>query len=394
VNITREFLDLIRLPDEKCRKLNYLLVVPDALDGRIPAEYAFLLGIAMVSAAFKASGRNVQTLNLTWRKNPSESLRNAIVDGEIDVVLSGGCFFEFDSMRMIFETAKSVNPCIVTVAGGGLITAESDVAMEALKFVDYGVVGEAEITVNALAYALETGEDLSVLPGIVCRKNGYDYVPFKETDNIDIFPFADYEILEPNRFLDAGYTDRIVESLYNAGSAVVYPRNLTVIFSRSCPFECTFCASHLRKNRRRSIDNIFAELDGLRSKYDFGGLYITDELFTLNKKFVSEFCKRIKGYGLTWSVSARVDTVTEAMLAEMRDAGCVCILYGIESADNDILKSMKKHQTVAQIEHAIQITKKAGIPYNANILYGDVADTRQTIRNSLDWLRGGGGVYE
>ena len=88
-NVTEEFLSMIKLPDEKGRKLNYLMVVPVATHDN-STQYVFPIGFAYVCAALKASGRVVHTLNLNYKLQPLRLIGHAITTHNIDVILTGG----------------------------------------------------------------------------------------------------------------------------------------------------------------------------------------------------------------------------------------------------------------------------------------------------------------
>ena len=83
----------------------------------------------------------------------------------------------------------------------------------------------------------------------------------------------------------------------------------------------------------------------------------------------------------------RVDDVDEEMLSVMKNAGCFLISYGFESASNPILKSMKKHITVDQIEKALQISKKVGIGIQGYFIFGDPSETTQTAHETLEFWK-------
>ena len=82
-------------------------------------------------------------------------------------VASGGLSFQFWAVEAILEAAKKVNPEIITIAGGGLVTADPDATMQALEYADIGVIGEGEETIVELCRALDTGEDLAGIAGII-----------------------------------------------------------------------------------------------------------------------------------------------------------------------------------------------------------------------------------
>jgi anaerobic magnesium-protoporphyrin IX monomethyl ester cyclase len=201
-------------------------------------------------------------------------------------------------------------------------------------------------------------------------QNGYIKTARRpEIDDIDSIPFPDYDGFNYSQYMKSiNYTAAYI------------------IASRSCPFSCTFCFHPSgKKYRQRSLDNLFIEIDYLAKTYAAKSLVISDELFAVKRERVFEFCQRIKPYKITWSLQLRVSDVDIEMLRVMRDAGCICISYGLESADNSVLKSMKKHITVEQIEHSLKITYDANIDIQGGFIFGDIAETKDTAANTLRW---------
>lgn len=377
-NITQQFLNLIKLPKLSCKHLNYLIVMPNQADMR--SQYYFPIGMGIVSSSLKASGRTVFTLNLTYKKNPQSLLRQTIVENDIDVVLTGGLSGEYAKLREIVDLAKGVSNNIITIVGGGIITADPENAMRALEKADYGIIGEGEITINALAYALETDEEATLVEGVIV-KNDTEFVltPKRaEISDLDCVPFPDYDGFDYSQMLEKKFS----------GTAQVSEFGMPLAASRSCPYQCTFCFhSSGEKYRRRSIDNVFKEIDWFKSKYPFHHIHIADELFGNDLAWVSEFCARIKAYGVTYLIDTRLDRINShpQILDMLKESGCSAILFGVEHMSETILKSMRKKTSPALVEPVFNQCLQKGITPKAQIIFGDLEETPETVREALDW---------
>lgn len=392
-NITPEFLSIIRLPDISGRKLNYLIVVPVIAEDGVSA-YDLPLGIALVSSALKASGRSVFTLNLNYKNEPYELLHRTIINNKIDVVMTGGYSAEFWKIKKIVDVAKMLNS--ITVVGGVIITSDPATSMEAFESVDYGIVGEGEITVNELAYALEHDRDPCELDGIVCRREGKWIVRdnYPAVPDLDVLPFPDYEGFE---FRQTFNRDMTLKN-FGSGEAIKLiakekkipedAKIAVIATSRSCPNRCTFC-SHPCGHwyRRMSLDKIFEQIDYVLGLYEINTLFFADELTFTDEVTCLEFCHRIKPYNLTWRALVRADLVTEKMLLAMKQSGNAYAVVGIESADNNILRSMQKNVTIEQIENLLQKAKKNDVYIKGSMIFGDTEETMETVWKSLDWWR-------
>lgn len=362
--------------------MNYLFVMPQLVKSETHS-YMFPIGIAYVSASLKQAGRNVFTLNLNYKSNLEQTIRDVILLHDVHVVCTSGLTSQYYSIKTILKTVKAINPEIITVVGGGIITSDPVPAMEALELADYGIIGEGELTICELACELETAErDIQAVKGIIYRDKGNDWVITQLREEIaclDEIPFPDYEGFEFGELLVKTPIDAYA---FAEGSAAY------VSFGRSCPYRCTFCFHPSgTKYRKRSLSNAFQEVDWLVSHYGIKNIVITDELFARDFSYVEEFCQQIKQRELGFAVSLRVDNIDEALVKILKESGCLSINLGLESADNRVLKSMRKNITIAQIENALNILSKYHINLQGNFIFGDVEESLETARNTLAWWK-------
>jgi len=382
-NITSEFLSMIKLLDENGKKLNYLMTLPIGM--RVDSTYRFPVGFAVVSSALKASGRNVFTFNPNYKADPFKLLERIIIENEIDVILTGGFSLEFWNIKEIVDAAKVIKPDIITVVGGGLITADPITSMEALENADYGIIGEGEITVNALAHALENDYDPATLGGIICYRKGSWSINknWPSVSNLDILPFPDYEGFEYSQMMKDA---RLSISIANRYEAVKSEKTGYINISRSCPFKCTYCFHSCGdKYRKMSIDHAFKLLDWLISLHPLEVLVFQDELTFSDREYTLEFCRRLKQYNLRWKCFARVDLTTEDMLLAIMESGCGAVSMGIESGDNSILKSMGRNYTIERTEQLRNYAEKIGLTIYGGLIIGDQEETMETFWNSINW---------
>lgn len=349
---------------------NYLLVLPKE-SAKSSGHNVFPVGIAYVSAYLKAHGHSVYTANLEFLEGTTrDALKKLIGEHSIDVLGTSGLSRDYSRVKALIATARAIKPNLIIVVGGGIISGDPIPAMNALE-ADIGVVGQGEITMQELATALDNGLSYENIPGLVFKSNGRHITTPARLDinDLDDLPFPDYD--------GFAYPEYMRQINYE----VTY-----ITASRSCPFRCTFCFHPSGdKYRKRSLDNIFLEIDYLIRTYKARFLSINDELFAPKRERVIEFCKRITKYNISWGVQLRVSDVDEELLNLMKKSGCISISYGIESGDDRILKSMAKKITVAQIEQALKLTYDIGIDIQGGLIFGDAAETIETVDSSLKW---------
>lgn len=351
--------------------MNYLLVLPKEAAKSSGGYNVFPVGIAYVSAYLKLCGHQVFTANLEFFEEPTaQALESLIKLHAIDVIATAGLSRDYKSLRELIDIARQIKPELIVVVGGGIVSGDPEPAMIALG-ADIGVIGQGEITMHELATALDQGLSYENVAGLIFKSNGNYLItpPRQEIKHLDDLPLPDYD-----GFAFADYMRQIDYS-------VAY-----IIASRSCPLKCTFCFHPSGdKYRKRSLDDIFKEIDYLVDTYHPKILTISDELFAPNRARVIDFCKRIASYGIEWTVQLRVCDVDEEMLQIMSESGCSTISYGIESADDRVLTSMAKKITRAQIDRALRLTYDAGIDIQGGLIFGDAAETADTVATSLKW---------
>ncbi len=158
--------------------------------------------------------------------------------------------------------------------------------------------------------------------------------------------------------------------------------------TRGCPGRCTFCYRTFRGIvRKRSARNIIDEIKILQKNYGVKEVAFYDDTFTLFKEVVREFCQIIEkeNIDLTWSCFTRVDHINEELLLIMKKSGCHLILFGVESADEEILKNIHKRISLDQVREAVRLARRIGIETRASFMIGNQGETEATIKKTIDF---------
>ena len=90
---------------------------------------------------------------------------------------------------------------------------------------------------------------------------------------------------------------------------------------------------------------------------------------------------------ISWKCETRVNLVDEELLQLMKRAGCYLIGYGIESGNQKILDVLKKGITIAEIERAVQMTRKAGIEILGYFMLGIPGEGEKEIRETIKFAK-------
>jgi len=263
---------------------------------------------------------------------------------------------------------------IIILIGGPHLSAVPQETMNLFPQFDIGVIGEGELTVKELLSYLESGDELSSVQGIIWRKNGNLIInsPRPFIEDLDKVPFPAWDL-----FPDL--TRYYRPSVFGFKNLPAAP----IITSRGCLGKCSFCDKSVYDSRVRfhGPGYIISQIEYLKSTYGIKEIVIYDDEFVGNRKRIIDFCEilRKRRMNITWSANARADLVDLELLKIMKEAGCWCLSYGIESGSQEILDFMQKDESLEQISRAIKWSKKAKIKCKGYFMIGSLTETKQSI---------------
>ena len=150
----------------------------------------------------------------------------------------------------------------------------------------------------------------------------------------------------------------------------------TAMFSRGCPYRCSFCAIEYARRempgiRFRKLEYIEAEIEYLKKDFDIQGLALSDEIvFPLNKKAAGQHLEAIGRTNILWRGQCRVDGVTSEIAALARQAGCVALGMGVESVVQRCLDIINKCISIQKARETIAMLKENDIEARVYLIIG------------------------
>jgi hopanoid biosynthesis associated radical SAM protein HpnJ len=271
---------------------------------------------------------------------------------------------------------KDVNPKLEVAFVGPPVTIEPDKVLNASRAIDFIVRREFDYQIADYA----NGAAVEDLPGVSYRRNGTNVhnpeAPYIE--NLDELPWVTKVY---HRDLDF--------RRYN----VPFLLNPYVSFytTRGCPAQCTFCLwpqTHSgHRWRLRSTQDIVNECRFVLE--NFPGLkeiFFDDDTFNYRKARTLELCAELKKLKFTWSCTSRVTTDYETLKA-MKEAGCRLLIVGYESGDEQILRNIKKGATIDMALRFTENCHKLGLTIHADFIVGLPGETRETLRNTIEFAK-------
>ena len=164
--------------------------------------------------------------------------------------------------------------------------------------------------------------------------------------------------------------------------------------SRGCPFKCTFCLwiSVIYEQgpyRTFSATRIVDEMEEIVRRYGAREIYFDDDIFTVKEDHVVALCDEIlrRGLKVAWSVMGDAMAVSERSIDAMARAGCIGMKFGVESADSEVLRKLKKPLKIDKVRDVVRWCASRGIKTHATITFGLEADTPETMQKTLDFCR-------
>jgi anaerobic magnesium-protoporphyrin IX monomethyl ester cyclase len=270
---------------------------------------------------------------------------------------------------------KQANPDIHLTIGGSIFTRLVDNLRRCPSLFDLTddfIVFEGETALLELVNQLGGKRDMSKVPNLIYRQNGKITVnqPFY-SENINELPAPNYDGFPLGRYL-APYTV------------------LPVQFSRGCYYkDCAFCALTLDHQNFRQKDpgKTADDLQMLSEKYQTPYFFFTDECFALSP--TKRLCQQLvdRQLNLQWTCEMRFEkNLSRDLLTQMRDAGCLKIVFGLESFNQRIMDFMKKGIKQDSVRRITEDCLDLGIAIHCYIIVGFPTEVEEEALETMNFI--------
>lgn len=268
------------------------------------------------------------------------------------------------------KKAKEMLPNLRTIVKGAPFLTYNTNTIYENPFIDYVIMGEAELTLKEILEGVPDSEILGI-----CYRDNFQPVknekrPFIE--DLDILPFPARHLVDNQIYTrpDNGKVQAVVK------------------VSRGCPYHCFFCLATPvsgAKVRTRSAENIIAELKECVEKYKIKNFLFWSDIFNFDREWTMDLCKKIieSGLKITWSSNTRANTMDDEMAAMMYKAGCRLVSIGVESGSQTMLDNIGKKITLDDIRNTVKILKKNKIKIYNYFVIGLPWETEETVEETI-----------
>lgn len=327
------------------------------------------IGLCYISSVLKAAGHEVKIL----QQGPlsDEKVLKRIEEFQPTVVGFSTITHNFHQGLTLARAVKKRIGSTIIFGGVHPSTMPEVVQDEAI---DFAVIGEGERTMTELLEHLVEGNDaFEEISGIAYWDGTLKKTaPRERILNLDALPFPDRSDLPMS-----SYRDYVVGSFME--------RKASVLGSRGCNSDCSFCTSPYIWKRRwvtRSVGNILDEVESLLKDYGAQFIFFRDDDFLVSSKRVKALCNEIieRDLQFHWFCMGKTTEVDKDILLRMREAGCVRIDYGLERFDDESLAAINKKTTMQSNMDAVEWTNQVGIFLTGNFILGFPDDTREKLQ--------------
>ncbi len=335
------------------------------------------LGLMYVAANLeRETDFEIEVLDTQVKGLDYEAIREYLNKSRPDVVGIQTMTFTYIDAIMTARLVKDVLPKSHVCLGGPHVNIYPEESLS-IDAVDSLVLGEGEYTFTRLVKRLHAGESVADLEGVASKENGKVVINPCRGFIEDLDALA-----HPARHL-TDYQD------YYSLLAQRQPVT-TMMTSRGCPYRCIFCdRPHLGSRfRSRGAHSVVSEMEECL-KLGIHEFFLYDDTFTINRKRVMEITNEVieKKLDVAWDIRARLNTVDEEVLSNLKKAGCKRIHYGVEAGTPEILKVLRKGITLEQAERVFRMTHKMGFTTLGYFMIGAPGETREQMMATINFAK-------
>lgn len=371
--------------DEKTAEMNLkvLLIIPSqkwVYGMNVGPSYP-PLGILYIAGVMEKAGVDVKVLDIDADKIDSRGLVGFISNFEPALI---GITATTPTIKEAFELSDLIKSRfqIPIILGGIHPTMNADSCAKHPS-IDFVVKGEGEDVIEEFIEEFgKRNRDFSKIKGLLWKNNGTvifngDRELINDLDNL---PFPARHLLRN-------------PSAYRPPDAEHLPV-ASIMTTRGCPGRCTYCCTQnifRDKYRMRSIDNVLQEIDDIINNFKVREIHIADDAFNVNKERTIKLCEAIrnKKYSVNFEFlnGLRADAVDEEILNAFKSIKIRNVGFGVENADESILKSVKKNISPGKVRRAIALSKKMGFKTWVFFMIGLPGETALTIKKTIAFAK-------
>lgn len=351
--------------------------------------FTFPLGISYIISAIKDAGYKFQFLDLDCDRKTDKEIQDFLNKTEFDVAAFGCIVTGYKIVKKLSQMVRNANRDAIIIVGNSVADSIPKTLLQKTE-ADVAVIGEGDDTVVDLLSHIQSGDSLKDVKGIWYKKDSqiFENPPREAIKDINKISFPAWDVFDVEAYIKS------CRSLVNDPPPIPAEkiRAFVINTARGCPFHCTFCYQVFQKigYRHRSIDSIIAEIKELQKRYSINYIISNDELSFPNKEYIEKFVDRILSEKLKffWTAACRSDLFSSEtdipLLKKVKESGCIGLSYSLESANENILKSMNKHLVKENFIKQKKLLDRFGLESWTSLVFGYPEETKETMKETMD----------
>jgi len=284
--------------------------------------------------------------------------------------------------RKLINAIKDKYPDLTIVVGGEHPTAMPEYVLRDCPSIDYLIAREGELTFLEFLHCYLTNNDPSKVLGVFSIDNDGQLVdngPAKRISDFSNLPWPAWHLCDLEKFFTGSWS-----------MGIGYGRNILILATRGCPYQCTFCSSPTMWTTRylmRPVVDVVDEIEFLIKEYQVNSIDFADLTAIIKKEWVLEFCDEIKRRNLKfiWQLPSgtRSEALDKTTVKAIYDAGCKFLVYAPESGSKITLDKIKKRLNLKSLTSSISEAVKAGHTIKVNLVIGFPHENRLDLMKSM-----------
>ena len=271
--------------------------------------------------------------------------------------------------KKLIKEVKNTFPEIIIIAGGEHPTALTEFVLRDCPEIDYVIKGEGEYVMLELIGSLSRGIKNIEIPGVSFINFNNEFIDgglSKRISHIDEIPRPAWNLFDIEPYFSGNWT-----------MGISMGRNMPILGTRGCPYQCTFCSNPTMWTTRysmRNVDLVVDEIQWLISEYRIDTIEFYDLTAIVKREWILLFCMELKrrNININWQLPSgtRSEALDDDTLQAIYDAGCKLLVYAPESGSEKTLKQIKKKLKLNRLNESVQTALNIGHTIKINLIIG------------------------
>ena len=304
------------------------------------------------------------------------------IDSKTDIIGISILFSqEWPYIRDLINKIRVAFPFASIVAGGEHVTAMPDYTLNDCRAIDYLICGEGEAAMLEFVYKLRHGQCVQGIKGLSWREHNaiVQTGVSPRLANIEQMPWPSWHLIDLEPYFQPFYT-----------MGISCGRNIAMVATRGCPYQCTFCSSPSMWTTRymmRTVNDVVDEIEYNIKTYAVNSIDFYDLTAIVKREWILDFTKELKRrrMNIVWQLPSgtRSEALDAQVVRELSETGCRLLVFAPESGSERILKMIKKRINLANMIDSIRAAIGRGIVLKINFVIGFPDEKRLDIFKTL-----------